>query len=73
MTHTGVKRQKTRGRRQREAWSGEKKGLLSEHLREAKHLRDEMAGCEAEHGPVTVFYCCGFDHYMKCGLYRGMR
>ena len=37
------------------------------------NLQQEMAGCEAEHGPVTVFYCCGFDHYMKCGLYRGMR
>ena len=37
------------------------------------NLQQEMAGCEAEHGPVTVFYCCGFDHYMKCGLHRGMR
>ena len=29
--------------------------------------------CAIGHSDVTVFFVCGYDHYLKCGLRNGMR
>ena len=34
-------------------------------------LQDHL--CAIGHSDVTVFFVCGYDHYLKCGLRNGMR
>merc|ERR1712139_391229 len=35
-----------------------------------KNLQEQLMALG--HTGVTVFYCCGYDHFMKCGLQGGL-
>eukprot|EP00656_Telonema_subtile_P038144 TRINITY_DN4276_c0_g1_i2.p1 TRINITY_DN4276_c0_g1~~TRINITY_DN4276_c0_g1_i2.p1 ORF type:complete len:244 (-),score=37.24 TRINITY_DN4276_c0_g1_i2:89-820(-) len=52
-------------------WESAQPGSWPDYPQVCKALSVHLEA-QALPGPVTVFYACGTDHALKCGLYRGM-